>query len=181
MSHSQANADDNIDLVAFEKEKIKGAIRTDFILSAEIVVISLGVMTASTLTTKAISLAMIALVMTVGVYGLVAMIVKMDDLGVYLLQSHQASKQVFGRFLFGLAPKLMKFLSVAGTLAMFLVGGGILVHGIVPLHHGIEHMAALMGVLSGVVSSVLSGLVGFLAGLAVLMLLVIVFKLRHAK
>lgn len=167
-----ANARDDIDLVAFEKDKIRGAIRTDFILSAEIVVISLGVMTASTFMTKALALSTIAILMTVGVYGLVAGIVKMDDLGVHLLKQNEPSKQKLGELLLAFAPKLMKFLSIAGTLAMFLVGGGILVHGVHAVGHTVEDLAHLTGMFSGLTSSLLSGLIGLLAGLVVLAVVV---------
>lgn len=174
-----ANADDEIDLIAFEKDKIRGAIRTDFILSAEIVVISLGVMTASTFATKAMSLSAIAVLMTVGVYGLVAMIVKMDDVGMHWLASDSQTKQKFGQLLLSFAPRLMKFLSIAGTLAMFLVGGGILVHGVQFLHHGVEDIAHLSGVFSGLTSSLLAGLIGLVAGLIVLMAVIAFGKLKN--
>lgn len=175
--HIKANAE-NVDLVAFEKDKIKGAIRTDFILSAEIVVISLGVMTASTLATKTMSLSTIAILMTVGVYGLVAMIVKMDDLGLHWLASPSSTKQAMGKLLLAFAPKLMKFLSVAGTLAMFLVGGGILVHGVPFLHHTIEHLAHSTGMLAGLTSNVLNGLLGFVVGLVIVFVVVGLSKLK---
>lgn len=176
----EANADEAVDLVALEKDKIKGAIRTDFILSAEIVVISLGVMASSDFTTKAASLSAIAILMTIGVYGLVAAIVKMDDVGVHLANKESESSQALGRFLLSFAPKLMKFLSVAGTLAMFLVGGGILVHGINPLHHGVEDLAHLTGVFSGLTSNVAAGLIGFVAGLIVLAVVLMAGKLRKS-
>lgn len=174
----RANADESVDLVLLEKDKIRGAIRTDFILSAEIVVISLGVMAASSFATKALSLSAIAIVMTVGVYGLVAAIVKIDDLGVHLVNQSSSTQQAVGRFLLGFAPWLMKFLSVAGTLAMFLVGGGILVHGINPLHHGVESVAHLTGVLSGLTSNLAGGVVGFVVGLVILMVVLLIKKLK---
>lgn len=169
-----ANANEEIDLVAFEKDKIKGAIRTDFILSAEIVVISLGVMTATTFATKALSLSTIAILMTVGVYGLVAGIVKLDDLGIKLVESGIPSKVKTGELLLAFAPKLMKFLSIAGTLAMFLVGGGILVHGIHALHHFVEHMSQASGVLAPLTSNVLNGVIGFVAGCVVLAVVLLI-------
>ncbi|WII94902.1 DUF808 domain-containing protein [Moraxella haemolytica] len=174
-----ANADKSVDLVAFEKEKIKGAIRTDFILSAEIVVISLGVMTTSTLQTKALSLSAIAILMTVGVYGLVALIVKIDDAGFSLINRSDSVRKKLGNFLLTFAPKLMKFLSIAGTLAMFLVGGGILVHGIDILHHQAEDLVALSGILSGLTESIYNGVVGFVAGLVVLAFYLLFKKLKH--
>ena len=175
----EANADDSVDLVAFERDKIRGAIRTDFILSAEIVVISLGVMTNSDFVTKAAALSTIAILMTVGVYGLVAAIVKMDDVGLHLIEKESQSSQAMGRFLLKFAPKLMKFLSVAGTLAMFLVGGGILVHGVNPLHHGVEDLAHLTGVFSGLTYNITAGIVGLLAGLVVLAVVLGIGRLRR--
>src|SRR6185503_1483925 len=133
----QALSDPAVDLVAFEKEKIKGAIRTDFILSAEIVVITLGTVAEAAFMTQVVVLSGIAILMTIGVYGLVAGIVKLDDAGLYLSKRAGAAR-AFGDFILALAPWLMKGLSVAGTAAMFLVGGGILVHGIPPLHRLLE-------------------------------------------
>ncbi|MGQ0512259.1 MAG: DUF808 domain-containing protein, partial [Betaproteobacteria bacterium] len=124
-----ALADPAVDLVAFEKDKIKGAIRTDFILSAEIVAITLGTVAQSSFTTQVGVLSGISLVMTVGVYGLVAGIVKLDDAGLHLSGGTGAGRAL-GLAILAVAPWLMKGLSVAGTAAMFLVGGGILVHGI---------------------------------------------------
>jgi hypothetical protein len=142
----QALTDPEADLVAIEKEKIKGAVRTDFILSAEIIVITLGTVASSTFVTRVLVLTAIAAVMTVGVYGLVAAIVKLDDGGLHL--SRRSGETVFARMQRGLggailagAPWLMKGLSLVGTAAMFLVGGGILVHGIPPLHHTFERLA----------------------------------------
>lgn len=143
----RAVADPQIDMVAFEKAKIKGAIRTDFILSAEIIVISLGVVADSDFSTQVGVLSAIALIITLGVYGLVGGIVKMDDLGLRLMRTGRSRfVTAIGRGLLLFAPKLMKFLSVAGTAAMFLVGGGILVHGIGVLHHWIlEHATGPLG------------------------------------
>ncbi|MBC7751081.1 MAG: DUF808 domain-containing protein, partial [Candidatus Saccharibacteria bacterium] len=126
----EAFLDKDVDMVAFEKDKIKGAIRTDFILSAEIIVIALGTAAGATLLQQAIVLLIVAVVMTIGVYGIVAGIVKLDDAGFYLERKNSKALQTFGRVLIAAAPKLMRFLSVAGTIAMFLVGGGILVHGL---------------------------------------------------
>lgn len=175
-----ANADESVDLVALEKEKIKGAIRTDFILSAEIVVISLGVMANSDLQTKALSLSTIAILMTIGVYGLVALIVKIDDAGLNLLGKPDKTSQKIGQLLLAFAPKLMKFLSIAGTLAMFLVGGGILVHGIDILHHQAEDLAALSGVFGGLTTNLYNGIIGLVSGLIVLLAL-IAFKKAKAS
>ncbi len=166
--HRQANANETVDMVAFEQDKIKGAIRTDFILSAEIIVIALGSAGAdATFLSKSIMLCLIAVGITVGVYGLVALIVKMDDAGLHLIQQEGNGKKAVGRFLLSAAPKLMKFLSIAGTIAMFLVGGGILQHNIEPLHHLIEQLTHFAGALSGVFSAVLVGLVGFVVGLVI--------------
>lgn len=172
----KANADESIDLVAFEKDKIRGAVRTDFILSAEIVVISLGVMTAATFTTKAAALSAIAIMMTVGVYGLVALIVKLDDMGIYLVNQPSAYRQVMGRTILAFAPRLMKFLSFAGTLAMFLVGGGILVHGVGILHHQAQDLAALSGVFGGLTEALYNGMAGLIAGLMILAGVIVVKK-----
>lgn len=139
---SEAVADPNVDLVAFEHAKIQGAIRTDFILSAEIIVIALGTVATHSLLTQFGVLTVIAIAMTFGVYGLVGGIVKLDDLGLHLLRNGpHGVRAALGRGLLALAPKLMRLLSVAGTAAMFLVGGGILVHGLPPVHHWIESVA----------------------------------------
>lgn len=142
----EALADPAIDLVKFEKAKIKGAIRTDFILSAEIIVISLGIVADSTLSTQISVLVLISIAMTLGVYGLVAGLVKIDDLGLHLLNKPNASniQRRVGQALLLAAPKIMKFLTVAGTLAMFLVGGGIIAHGIAPVHHLFEHWQEIL-------------------------------------
>jgi hypothetical protein len=164
---TEALVNPKVDLVAVEKDKIKGAIRTDFILSAEIIIITLGTVAQVDFTTRVAVLVGIALLMTVGVYGLVAGIVKLDDFGLYLSRK-AGSAAAIGRGILRAAPWLMKTLSVAGTAAMFLVGGGILVHGIPPLHHFIEHLAAGAGPLAGLVTFVLDGLVGVIAGALVL-------------
>ncbi|MBH9551255.1 DUF808 domain-containing protein [Inhella gelatinilytica] len=131
-----------VDLVQFEADKIKGAIRTDFILSAEIIVIALGIVAGKPLGTQLGVLTGIAIAMTVGVYGLVGAIVKMDDAGLYLAQRHASGPlNLLGRGLLAAAPQLMKLLAIVGTAAMFLVGGGILVHGIPALHHIAEDLA----------------------------------------
>lgn len=176
----QANADD-IDLVALEKSKIKGAVRTDFILSAEIIVIALGAATAAgaSLLQQSLVLTIIAVVITIGIYGLVAGIVKIDDLGLYLMQKSGDFNQKVGQFLFTAAPKLMKFLSIAGTLAMFLVGGGILVHGIGFLHHGVEDLAHLTGIFESVTTMLLNGLVGLILGAITVAVFTVINKMRH--
>ncbi len=162
-----------------EKDKIKGAVRTDFILSAEIVVITLGTMAAGTpLMQRVLVLSVIALGMTVGVYGLVAGIVKLDDLGVVLFRKGGGARTV-GEWLLRAVPWLMRTLSVVGTLAMFLVGGGILVHGIAPLVHWLHEVELSWGGLFGTVTSSLSNLlIGFAAGAAVLGVVHLVQKMR---
>ena len=174
-----------VDLVAVEKEKIKGAIRTDFILSAEIIVITLGTVQASPFITQVSVLVSIALLMTVGVYGLVAGIVKLDDGGLYLSQrAGENSWRVFqrraGQGILWLAPWLMKGLSVAGTIAMFLVGGGILTHGITPLHHAIEQFLAKVGGVTATVAPLLiDAAVGLITGALVLLVVTLVKRFRH--
>lgn len=159
----------DVDLAQVEKEKIKGAVRTDFILSAEIVVIALGMVAGAPFPTRLAVLCAISLAMTVGVYGLVAAIVKLDDLG--LLLGRQEGKGAGARLRRGLgaallsaAPLLMRLLSVAGTAAMFLVGGGILAHGLPPLHHLSAGLAARGGVLGGLAPTLLALLAGVVAG-----------------
>lgn len=176
----EALADANVDMVAFEKEKIKGAVRTDFILSAEIIVIALGTATAAgaDLVSQTAVLVIISVVMTIGVYGLVAGIVKIDDLGLHLLKKTSNAAKTTGRLLLAAAPKLMKFLSVAGTIAMFLVGGGILVHGVPALHHGVEDLSHLTGMFSSLTGALLNGLIGLLAGGLVVGILMLFQKLR---
>ncbi|MGH8348086.1 MAG: DUF808 domain-containing protein [Pseudomonas sp.] len=164
----EAVADPAVDLVAFEKDKIKGAIRTDFILSAEIIAITLGVVAESALTQQVVVLSGIAIVMTVGVYGLVAGIVKLDDLGLWLTRKPgQMAKSIGGGILHA-APYMMKSLSVIGTAAMFLVGGGILTHGVPVVHHWIESVSAGAGGAGFIVPTLLNGVAGIVAGAVVL-------------
>ncbi len=184
----QALADPSVDLVALEKDKIKGAIRTDFVLSAEIIAITLGTVQNSVWTTQLAVLSGVAVIMTLGVYGLVAGIVKIDDLGLYLSRLPvQGSrwKQSFGLWLLDMAPWLMKTLSVVGTAAMFLVGGGILSHGLPFVHHATQALTdgfsagvgAAGAVLGPVVGLSLDLLVGLAAGALVLLLVTAVQKL----
>ena len=144
-----ALVDPAADLVAIEKDKIKGAIRTDFVLSAEIIAITLGTVASESLTKQTAVLVSIALIMTVGVYGFVAAIVKLDDGGLALSRRADAFSQRVGRAILAGAPLLMKLLTIVGTAAMFLVGGGILVHGVPLLAHAIETAAASPGSLAG--------------------------------
>ena len=177
----EAVKDEKVDLVKFEKDKIKGAIRTDFILSAEIIVISLGTVAGVPFLQRIAVLVAIALIMTVGVYGLVGGIVKLDDLGLMLTRKPDASALArgTGRAILRAAPLLMKFLSVAGTAAMFLVGGGILVHGIPALHHFVEALA--QGSLGWLTSNLFNAAVGIVAGIIVLLVVSLIGKLRKSK
>lgn len=174
----EAAANESVDLVAFEQQKIKGAVRTDFILSAEIIVITLGTVAAVGMGQRIAVLVGISLIMTIGVYGLVAGIVKLDDLGLHLNQQAAAWKQSLGRGILAAAPWLMKTLSVVGTAAMFLVGGGILVHGIPALGHGIEAFAATLGWIGSLASSLAGALAGLVAGGVVLALVSLGKRLR---
>ncbi|MGI9216553.1 MAG: DUF808 domain-containing protein [Hydrogenophaga sp.] len=160
----KAVADEKVDLVAFEKDKIKGAVRTDFILSAEIIVITLGAVASAPFLQQVAVLVGISIVMTLGVYGLVGGIVKLDDAGLYLSRRASSAAQAFGRGLLVFAPWLMKALSVLGTAAMFLVGGGILLHGVPALGHAVEHWAQGLGAMSGLVNSLAGGVAGLVAG-----------------
>jgi len=153
------------DLVAYEKAKVKGAIRTDFILSLEIIVIALGTMMDKPFVTQAIGLSVVAIAMTLFVYGLVAVIVKIDDVGLHFAKQDNALKPV-GNGLLWLAPALMKTLTFVGTLAMFLVGGGILVHGLEHYFH--DAVAFLVphgeGVVNTLVATGINGAIGLLVG-----------------
>ena len=177
-----------IDLDKFEKEKIKGAVRTDFILSAEIVVISLGTVAAATFMTKVSVLCVIAIAMTVGVYGLVAMIVKIDDLGLYLTEQASELKKMIGRGLLAFAPILMKTLSFVGTVAMFLVGGGIISHTVPWLHHfteetvvQAEHIPTVGSIIGAVTPTLINFGIGLVAGAIVLIIVTLLQKLWSKK
>jgi predicted DNA repair protein MutK len=177
-----ALADSNVDLREVEKEKIKGAVRTDFILSAEIIVITLGTVAGQPFTTQLTVVAGIAIVMTIGVYGLVAGIVKLDDLGLYLTQRDGAAVQAVGRGILWFAPWLMKALAIAGTAAMFLVGGGILLHGVPALGHPMEEWLAQWGVTALTLGSMLvNALVGIVAGAVLLAVVEAVKRLMPKK
>ncbi|MEO7253527.1 MAG: DUF808 domain-containing protein [Casimicrobium sp.] len=179
-----ALVDKNIDRVAYEKDKVKGAIRTDFVLSAEIIAITLGTVTTQPIATQLTVLSGIAVIMTIGVYGVVAGIVKLDDAGLYLSRAVGAGgfanfKRSCGRGILWAAPYLMKGLSIAGTIAMFLVGGGILTHGIPLVHHWIESVSASLGGVIGVVApTLLDGVFGVLAGAVVLLGVGLISKIR---
>jgi uncharacterized protein len=172
---THALVDPNVDLVQFERDKVKGAVRTDFVLSAEIIAITLGTVADAAFATQVTVLVGIAIIMTIGVYGIVAGIVKLDDLGLHLSRKGSAFARRVGAGILRSAPWLMKFLSVAGTAAMFLVGGGILVHGVPALYHAVEGMAHAASALPGIgaVLSVLAAplanaVIGVVAGALVL-------------
>ena len=172
--------DHQIDLVAFEKDKIKGAITTDFVLSAEIIVIALGTVATEIFSKPVLVLSIIAIVMTVGVYGIVAGIVKLDDIGIHLMLKKGKSvyKQLlrkFGESLVAVTPYLMRFLSIVGTAAMFMVGGGILAHGLPFLHHAVENVAenfnsipTFGGLFASASTIMINAIIGVIAGAIVL-------------
>jgi len=176
------------DMCALEKDKIKGAVRTDFILSAEIIVIALGTVENAPFSQQVMVLVAIALVMTIGVYGLVGAIVKMDDAGLYLSRKNGGLVRGTGRLLLATAPRLMKVLSVVGTAAMFMVGGGIIGHAWEPLHHFAEGAAHTMagvpgvgGVLAAITPTVVDALAGVVVGAIVLAVVTVVQRLRGKK
>ncbi len=186
----EALSDPDVDMVAFEKEKIEGAIRTDFVLSAEIIVIALGTVKDAAFASQVAVVSAIAMIMTVGVYGLVAGIVKLDDGGLLLLQSKAQNawgnfKRWLGKAILWFAPALMKTLAVVGTAAMFLVGGSILLHGIPGshdlLHHAKEAVHGLPGVggvLAVLTPLLIEAVVGIVAGAIVLAVVNLVQKIR---
>jgi hypothetical protein len=181
----RASADPGIDPIAFERDKIKGAVRTDFILSAEIIVISLGTVAKEAIAVQVGVLIVVAVVMTVGVYGLVAGIVKLDDAGLFLSRHEGGSglaraKRAFGYGLLRVAPRLMKFLSIAGTAAMFLVGGGILTHNLPALDFAIEAIRP-HGVLGAVLGTLADLVVGVIVGALVLGVVKLIRKLRRKE
>ena len=186
--HRAVVANPAVDVCALEQEKIKGAVRTDFILSAEIIVISLGTVAGVALGQQALVLTVIAVVMTVGVYGLVAAIVKMDDAGLHLSKSQSGAARSLGKGLLAAAPRLMKILAVVGTAAMFLVGGGIISHGVPALHHFSQGAAAAVadvptvgGVLAFLAPILVDALVGVLVGAVVLGVVTLVQRMRGKK
>ncbi len=179
----QALENPDVDLRRFEKDRIKGAIRTDFILSAEIIVITLGSVAGASFGVQVAVLVGIALLMTVGVYGLVAGIVKLDDIGYYLSKRENDGLQGrmargLGRGILTFAPWFMKLLSIAGTAAMFLVGGGILAHGLPFIHHWVEaRVEGASGLVSSLLPMLTGALVGVLAGAITLLLVSLLRKL----
>jgi uncharacterized protein len=174
----EAVANPQVDMQQHEKDKIKGAVRTDFILSAEIIVIALGTVAGEDFVTRVSVLVGIALLMTVGVYGLVAGIVKLDDFGLHLTRRASAGAQAIGRGILRTAPWLMKGLSVAGTAAMFLVGGSILEHGIPALHHWVEGLTEAAGAWHAPVAMLVDAVVGLVAGGILVGLYALVRKMR---
>ncbi len=175
---------EDVDMVALEKDKIKGAIRTDFILSAEIIVIALGTVSDAALSTQIGVLVALSLAITLGVYGLVAALVKMDDVGLYMLRksltgSMNRAQRHIGRALLVAAPALMKTLAVVGTIAMFLVGGGILTHSIGLLHHVTEWFVNLAPAASLAMSIIADGITGVVAGVALTLIITFVAKLKR--
>lgn len=176
------------DLAAYEKTKIKGAIRTDFILSAEIIAITLGIVAGAPFLSQVLVMSSIAVIMTIGVYGIVAGIVKLDDLGLYLAQRANHPAQHIGALLLRMAPYLMKSLSVIGMIAMFMVGGGILVHGLPPVSDLIsriaEHVARIDvfgGAIAWIMPTLLHTLFGLVAGAAVLAIVSLIRRLIPSK
>ena len=178
-----------VDVAAYEEDKVKGAIRTDFILSAEIIAITLGIVSDSPLMQQVVVLSGIAIVMTVGVYGVVGGIVKLDDGGLYLSKktgdgAWPRFQRSFGRGVLNAAPYMMKSLTVIGTAAMFMVGGGILTHGVPPLHHWVEGVAQdsaqWLGVVSAIVPTLLNAVAGIIAGAVVLAVVSVASKVWHA-
>jgi predicted DNA repair protein MutK len=180
----------NADMREIEKEKIKGAVRTDFILSAEIIVIALGVVNeqGASFGAQVAALVAVAVAMTIGVYGIVAGIVKIDDLGLYLSRKSGAAARAIGNLLLAAAPRLMKALSVIGTVAMFMVGGGIIGHAFEPLHHLAESAAhavagvpAVGGLLAAVTPTLIDAVAGVIVGAVVLLGVTIVQRLRGKR
>lgn len=189
-----ATADRAIDMVAFEKKKIAGAVRTDFVLSAEIIVIALGTVAGAPFGQRVAVLIAVALAMTVGVYGLVAGIVKLDDAGWALCKRRgddwaRRSQRWLGGAILVIAPYLMKFLSIAGTAAMFLVGGGILTHGIGPVHEAIHHLGEMVHEAGGragwllgmLVTMIADALFGIFAGAVVVAIVMLARKVLPSR
>ena len=186
VEHVRAINDPTVDIVQVERDKIRGAIRTDFILSAEIIVITLGTVADASFTTRLLVLVGISLIMTVGVYGLVAGIVKLDDAGVLLTarggeSAFARAQRALGRGVLVAAPWLMKTLSVVGTAAMFLVGGGILAHSIPPLHHWVADLTQGLGGFALLASMLVDALLGILAGALVLLVVTGFQRLRRPR
>ena len=174
----EAVANPAVDMEQHERGKIKGAVRTDFILSAEIIVISLGTVANEDFVTRVAVLVGIALLMTVGVYGLVAGIVKLDDLGLHLSRRASAAARSIGNGILRTAPWLMKTLSVAGTAAMFLVGGSIIEHGVPAVHHWAEAITEASGAWHMPVGMLLDAAIGIAVGAVLVAAYVAIRKMR---
>ncbi|WP_272690194.1 DUF808 domain-containing protein [Providencia sp. PROV152] len=174
------------ELAVFEKSKIKGAVRTDFVLSAEIIAITLGIVSATTFMNQVIVLSIIAIVMTVGVYGLVAGIVKLDDLGFYLQKKRAKLLSQLGKGLIYATPYLMKTLSIVGTAAMFMVGGGILTHGISIIYNWIEELAlaasltpTIGSIMQFITPPVANLIFGLLVGIVLVLLITLIKQAKN--
>lgn len=165
--HKEAIRNEKVDMVQFEKSKINGAVRTDFILSAEIIAIVLGIISGKPIVTQIITLSVVALAVTLLVYGLVAAIVRIDDVGFWLQKKKNIVSQKIGLWFILSTPYLMKTLSVVGTVAMFLVGAGIMIHGLPFLHHSVESFVSQMTPFSFIVQLAVEMLIGFLFGLVI--------------
>ena len=187
----QAVADPKVDLIVLEKDKIKGAVRTDFILSAEIIVIALGTVADQVFSKQVTVVSLIAIIMTVGVYGLVAGIVKLDDLGLHLMLKkgnnfYRQLQRKMGNALLAFAPKLMRFLSIAGTAAMFLVGGSIIGHGIPAIHHlsdalvaKLQNLPTIGNLLKVIAPLLVDAIVGLIVGVICVGIYVMINKVRQ--
>ncbi|MBN9415275.1 hypothetical protein ABS71_05520 [bacterium SCN 62-11] len=167
------SAQDKVAGGPWETEKIAGAVRTDLILSAEIIALTLGLVADLDFTRVLLVLVVISLLMTVGVYGLVGLIVKLDDIGLSLQRRSRAALRTLGKWILATAPRMLALISWLGTVAIFCVGGGIVVHGIGPLHHFVEGLNAILGLLA-------EGVTGLLAGFLVTGVVKLAGRLRKA-
>lgn len=165
--HKEAIRNERVDIVQFEKDKIKGAVRTDFILSAEIIAIVLGIISGKPIVTQIMTLSIVALAVTLLVYGIVAAIVRIDDVGFWLQKQKSAMSQKLGLWFILSTPYLMKLLSILGTVAMFLVGAGIIIHGVPMLHHAVEFLVSQVAHFKVVVQLILEMFIGFSLGLII--------------
>ena len=184
--HEEQLVDAMANPVELEKMQVKGAIRTDFILSAEIMAIALASLEHLTLTTTAIALVIVAIAITLGVYGVVALIVKLDDIGLHMAERRNRATRAFGAALVRIVPKLLTGLAAIGTAAMLWVGGGILVHGLeetgiavfVPhtIHGVADRMGAAVGVLPGLIGWIVTALGGAVVGLVIGGIIVLIVR-----
>ena len=189
--HGESLEDPVTDVAAFEQSRVSGAIRTDLILSAEIMAIALAEVADNSLLARAVALALVGVIITAGVYGAVALIVKMDDIGLHLAKKDGQGTQAFGRMLVNGMPKVLTVLASVGTLAMLWVGGGIILHGLeelgvpAPAHvaHGFQHwLEVLGGPLGGVLGwlgyALASAVVGLVLGAVIAVAVHLVAKAR---